>query len=90
MDHGLWNLTGLAHRRVVRSTPIKGVTVIIRSVNFGKYSCDSTAQTYSISCQIIMQDTKENFYQKEYKNLDDILKTSNDCRQKNYLKSTDG
>lgn len=37
-------LTGLAQSRVVRITPINGVTVIIRSVNFGKYSCDRTGK----------------------------------------------
>lgn len=37
-------LTGLAQSSVVRITPINGVRVIIRSVNFGKYSCDKTGK----------------------------------------------
>lgn len=40
------SLTGLAQRRVVSITPIKGVTVIIFEVNLGKYSFDNTAKKY--------------------------------------------
>lgn len=37
-------LTGLAQSKVVRITPIKGVTVTIFEVNLGKNSFDSTAK----------------------------------------------
>jgi hypothetical protein len=50
--------------------------------------CDSTA--YIFFFQITMQGTKENYYKRKYRNLDDILKITNDCRQENHLKSTDG
>ena len=43
------SLTGLAQRRVVSITPIKGVTVIIFEVNLGKYSFDNTAKKYIIN-----------------------------------------
>lgn len=39
----LIRLTGLAQSKVVRRTPIRGVTVIMRSVTLGKYSWDNTA-----------------------------------------------
>lgn len=50
MQLTLWNdqsnifceLTGLAQSRVVRITPIKGVTELIFEVNLGKYSFAST------------------------------------------------
>ena len=38
-----WELTGLAQSRVVRLTPINGVTEIIFEVNLGKNSLDKTA-----------------------------------------------
>lgn len=36
-------LTGLAQSKVVRRTPNRGATVIMRSVNLGKYSWANTA-----------------------------------------------
>lgn len=39
-----YELTGLAQRSVVRTTPIRGVTVTIFEVNFGKYSFIRTAK----------------------------------------------
>ena len=36
-------LTGLAQSKVVRRTPIRGITVIMRSVNLAKYSWANTA-----------------------------------------------
>lgn len=39
-------LTGLAQRRVVRMTPIRGVTVIIFTVNLGKNSLARTVTQY--------------------------------------------
>jgi len=39
-----FKLTGLAQRRVVRITPIKGVMVTIFDVNLGKNSFDRTAK----------------------------------------------
>lgn len=41
-------LTGLAQRRVVRITPINGVTVIIFEVNLGKNSLAKTAAKSNI------------------------------------------
>lgn len=49
-------LTGLAQRRVVKITPIKGVIVIIFEVNFGKNSFAKTvkhsASTISINLEV--------------------------------------
>lgn len=44
IDSKFFKLTGLAQRRVVKITPIKGVMVMIFEVNLGKNSFDRTAK----------------------------------------------